>query len=253
MNGRMIVKKGFIITVMLLISLFCRGQAKQVQQENQVWTQYSLWGRFSERWSIYFDVVDRFNDFFKSQNTIFLRPGLIFDLSDHSSIYAGYCYAVYFPDGNSPDNLAEHRPWQQFLMNNAIGNFSFQHRYRLEERFNEEPHNGSGHTHYIFTWRLRYKLNVQYAIINWKNKERSLSLQITDELFTSFGKHVTENYFNQNRFFAGFSFQFKKGLSTSFGVTEIFRSTNTTGHFINISAPTININHKLNFRKDNGK
>jgi hypothetical protein len=246
------IKKIFLILV-TIISVPCFGQTKQVSPENQFWTQYSFWGRLSSKWSIYFDGVDRFNNFFKSENTIFLRPAIVYDLSSHVSVYGGYCYAISFPDENSPVNLGEHRPWQQLMINNKVGKFSFQHRYRLEERFNQVYKNNSIEDNYLFTWRFRYKLNIQYPIWKAKDEKKSLSILVSDEIITSFGKNVVVSYFNQNRLFIGFSFHINKSLSTSFGYTNIFRSTNTVGHYISIDAPTININQKLDFRKDKVK
>jgi hypothetical protein len=60
------------------------------------------------------------------------------------------------------------------------------------------------------------------------------------------------NYFNQNRLFVGVVYQFSKNFNTSLGYTNIFRGTNSVGHFMNTHAPTINISQKLDFRKKKG-
>jgi hypothetical protein len=244
------MKRNLILGILLVfISFKGFSQNKEVSSQSQFWTQYSFLGRVSTKWSLYFDFVDRFNDFFKSENTIFIRPGIAYDLSENASLYLGYCYAISYPTSNVPVNLGEHRPWQQLLLNNKIGKFSFQHRYRLEERFNQEYKDEHIEDGYIFTWRFRYKLNIQYPIWKANDDKKSLSLLVSNEIITSFGKNVVVSYFNQNRVFLGLTFQLSKGLSTSFGYTNIFRSTNTTGHYININAPTININQKLDLRK----
>jgi hypothetical protein len=224
------------------------SQIKDVEHHNQFWNQYTFLGRVSDRWSLYFDYVDRFNQFYKSQNTIFFRPAIAFDLSESAGVYAGYCYAETFPDEHTPVKLKEHRPWQQLLIHNKLGKFSFQHRYRLEERFNE-VYKGTVLPGYVFTFRFRYKLNVQYPIWKIKDGVTSLSVLFTDELITSFGKNVEVSYFNQNRAFLGLSLQMSKSLSASVGYTNIFRSTTTPLHYLDIDAPTININQKIDLRK----
>jgi hypothetical protein len=239
-----------ILVVGLIFSSFSVSycQSKEIEQQQQFWMQYTFLGKISNRWSLYFDYVDRANDLFRSQNTIFFRPGVAFDLNADASVYAGYCYAVTFEDERTPVKLIEHRPWQQLLINNKLGKFSIQHRYRLEERFNQTYKDGQIVPGYTFSFRFRYKLNVQYPILKISDKH-SLSVLFTDELITSFGKNVGLNYFNQNRAFIGVSIPLSHSLSTSFGYTNIFRSTSTPMHYLDINAPTINVNHKIDFRK----
>jgi hypothetical protein len=230
---------------------FSQNLVKQVNSENQIWTQYSFLGSISEKWSLYFDGVDRFNDFFKSENTIFLRPAIAYNLTKNSSVYAGYCYALSYPTSTINIIVPEHRPWQQLLINQTIGNFSLQHRYRLEERFSEETTPDQLLHKYTFTWRFRYKLNIQYPLWTIQKDRKILSFLFSDEIMVSFGKNVVVSYFNQNRLFGGIAYRFNKNLSVSAGVTNIFRSTSVPGNYININAPTINVNHKIDFRRIN--
>jgi hypothetical protein len=245
-------KKAGLLIFLIFSCLQGFSQNKTVSADLQLWTQYSFLGRFSPKWSLYFDYVDRTNDILQSQNAIFLRPGLAYDLTENTSMYAGYCYSLAFEDDHTPEKLTEHRLWQQLLYNTKSGKLSFQHRYRLEERFNEVYKDSAVADEYSYTWRMRYKLNLQYPVWKSKDENRSLSILLTDEIITSFGRHVILSYFNQNRLFLGLSLQFSKKLSASFGYTDIFRSTGTAGHYVNINAPTINLNQKLDFRKQKG-
>jgi hypothetical protein len=91
---------------------------------------------------------------------------------------------------------------------------------------------------------------MQYPIWKSKVEDKSVQLQVSNELFTSFGKNVVLSYFNQNRVFVGILLTVHKNWNAAFGYTEIFRSTSEAGHYIKIHAPTININHKLDFSKN---
>jgi hypothetical protein len=241
--------KRIFFALSLLWSTVSYSQTKEVEQQQQYWSQYTFLGRVSTRWSLYIDFVDRVNHKFESQNTIFVRPAIAFDLNESASVYAGYCYAISYPDEHTPITLKEHRPWQQLLLNSKLGKFSIQHRYRLEERFNEVYKNGVKEHDHLFTFRFRYKLNVQYPVAKI-GAAKSLGILFTDELITSFGKHVDVSYFNQNRAFIGMAMQFNKSLSASLGYTNIFRSTSTPLHYLDIGAPTLNINQKVDFRKN---
>ena len=237
--------------LLFIVSISSSGfsQDKNVAQQTQTWSQYTFMGRISQKWSLYFDFVDRFNKIVKSENTIFYRPAIVYDLAENVSVYLGYCYASYYKSPTVPLILREQRPWQQLLINNKVGRISLQHRYRLEERFNQEYRDGHKESAYTFTWRFRYKLNVQYPVWRKSERDQAIGILLSDELITSFGKNVVVSYFNQNRLFLGVYFQLNKNFSASFGYTNIFRSTDIVGNYININAPTLNINQKMNFRK----
>jgi len=165
-------------------------------------------------------------------------------------MYIGYCVVRYYPDEHTPAGLWEQRPWQQILIHDQLGKFSLQHRFRMEERFNQVYQNDHVKGSYLFTWRFRYKLSIKYPIWKSRKDEKSLQVLLSDELFTSFGKNVVLSYFNQNRMFLGLVLSLRNNWNASLGYTEIVRSTSDAGLYVKVHAPTITINHKLDFRKN---
>jgi hypothetical protein len=248
-------KAGILIQVLFIFISnpgFSQAPIKQVNREEQLWTQYTFLGSFSKKWSLYFDGVDRFNDFFKSENTLFLRPAIVYKMNENTSVYTGYCYVITYPDANIHVKVPEHRPWQQVLIKHSAGRLALSHRYRLEERFIEKSTNEELLHQYTFTWRFRYKLDLQYPVWTIEKGAKILRLHISNEIITSFGKNVVVSYFNQNRLFGGLNYQVNKNLNISAGFTNIFRSSSTPGGYVNINAPTININQKIDFRGAKG-
>lgn len=244
------MKRGLILSFLLLLAFAGFSQKKEVEHQTQFWTQYNFLGRFSSRWSAYINLVGRFNNIFSSWNSVFIRPAVVYDISPAVSVYAGYSYIVYYPGDDADVKLWEKRPWQQVLVAGKLGKLSLQHRYRLEERFNAVYENGQVGRRNKFTWRFRYKLSLRYPVLKNKEDKQILSVLLSNELITSFGKNVTVSYFNQNRLFFGISVQTYKGLRASLGYTNIFKSAGKAGCYESINAPTINISHHLDFRKN---
>ncbi|WP_417444349.1 DUF2490 domain-containing protein [Joostella sp.] len=133
----------------------------------------------------YFEFVDKFNQ-------TLLRTGINYHFSKKSSVTAGYAYIDTAPYNRVNDLLksTENRIYEQFILRNNLGKFSFRHRYRLEQRWISS----SGSTS-LFN-RFRYNLQVTYPIADkWK-------LIVFDEIMINFEPDL----FNQNRFFAGFAY-----------------------------------------------
>ena len=53
-------------------------------------------------------------------------------------------------------------------------------------------------------------------------KPGSLSFILNDEVHINFGKQVVNNYFNQNRFFAGLKLQTGGSTNVQFGYLNVF-------------------------------
>jgi hypothetical protein len=116
-----------------------------------------------------------------------VRPALGFDLSRHTSVYAGYAWIGTGTDG---EGLAhEHRLWQQLLWTWARAPASLALRPRLEQRFSPDVQ-GVGLRVRLFA-RGQLDLREPFALVLW------------EEAFIGLGDVFLPAGFDQNRLFVG--------------------------------------------------
>jgi hypothetical protein len=78
---------------------------------------------------------------------------------------------------------------------------------RLEEKFKHKILNNDALADgYQFNWKLRYNFLFNVPLNRKAFAPGTLSFVLNDELHVNFGSEIVYNYFDQNRFFAGFSF-----------------------------------------------
>lgn len=186
------IKTGRIpgLLLLLFVLLSARAQAQENGEEQLgAWYMYFGTNRVAERWSIHTEAQFRFYDLGSNFNQLLLRTGANYHISDGAIATLGYGYIwtdPTFEDGPAlPDKISEHRIFQQFILKNKVGDFAFEHRYRLEQRFLD--FDGPTDTQH----RARYRLQVTYPLgdtffINWY-----------DEVFLN----LQGNVFGQNRLY----------------------------------------------------
>lgn len=96
---------------------------------------------------------------------------------------------------------------------------NYANRYSIEYRIRDLQNNGN----YQPNWRVRYQLRFEKTLKGVLSNDKPLSFSIGDEIFIQFGKAVrgNPNVFDQNRIFAGFSY-------------EIFHNIKMTVNYLNI-------------------
>lgn len=99
----------------------------------------------------------------------------------------GGIYDTYAEGGNfvTPKNKDEVRIWPQLSLQNKMGSFKFEHRYRTEFRF----------TSVGYLFRTRYKASLYAPLVKASPKDHLLTLLIGNELFFS----NRAPYFERNR------------------------------------------------------
>ena len=147
------------------------------------------------RW--WFDGHLRFADDAGGYYQSIIRPGLGYQLSDTTTLWAGYAWINESPVTGNP-NFDENRVWQQLTWSQDLCRSSVSTRSRLEQRFVET---GSD-----VGWRFRQFAKIDRPI----GFESRLSAVVWDEVFfdlnsTDWGQH---GGFSQNRVFAGLGWKF---------------------------------------------
>jgi len=147
-------------------------------------------------------------NFLGDTEQLLLRTGLGYNLTENNNnIHLGYGFIYsepYLASSDQKTSTVEHRIYQQFITRQSFGRFNLQHRYRFEQRFIEDQ----------FKLRLRYFLSLNVALNQPQLQDNTLYFSCYNELFA----HTVKNYFDRNRFYAGFGYRFSKKLRAEIGV-----------------------------------
>jgi hypothetical protein len=76
-----------------------------------------------------------------------------------------------------------------------------------------------------------------------------LAFVLNDELHINFGKEITYNYFDQNRFFVGLSYQTGKMSNIQFGYMNVFQQLAAGNKYKVINAARIYYFQNFDLRK----
>ncbi|WP_127128796.1 DUF2490 domain-containing protein [Pseudoflavitalea rhizosphaerae] len=216
------------ITTLLVMALTTslNAQTKNKISDNQVWLAYMNQTRLSNKWGFWAEAQLRTKeDFFSNFSTGIARVGLTYYVNDNTKITAGYGYVHHFSTGgNQRIDVPEHRPWQQIQWHTKYGgNLRVMQYARLEQRYRrklESPDKLADGYH--FNWRARYSFLLQGPIGAKPYEPGTFSWILNDEIHINFGEQIVNNYFDQNRFFAGFAFHTTKSDQVQFGYLNQF-------------------------------
>lgn len=244
------LKKNYLVLILLLGTLCSKAQVKTIVPAQQVWTGYFNQTRFSDRWGAWLDVQLRTrDDFFEGISTLIVRPGITYYLGDNTKLSAGYAYILSRPPGSQQIDQPENRPWQQIQWHTKYSKLRTMQLLRLEERFRRRLLNdstlGKGND---FNWRLRYNFLVQLPLTKKGTGRGGFSLIANDEIHVNFGKEIIHNYFDQNRFFLGFAYHVNSSDNIQFGYTNIFQQLASPGRYRSINGARVFYFHNLDLR-----
>lgn len=228
---------------------FSFSQSKQTIPAQQVWVGYFNQTRFSNKWGIWVDGSLRTKEhFFTGLYQGVIRIGLTYYVNDLTRITAGYAFMNHFPgDNHKKISQPEHRFWQQIQWQSRNGKIRTNQRFRFEQRYRHKVLNDSTLANgYAFNYRLRYQYQVQIPLKRISDK---FFIVGSDEICVNFGKEIVYNYFDQNRFFAGFGYQVGSADLIQVGYMNLFQQLSAGNNYRVIHAGRIFYFHNLDLRK----
>jgi hypothetical protein len=243
------VRRTIILTVLLATQgLVVFGQ-KQVEERNQTWFAYFNQTRFTEKSGLWVDLHYRLNDdFIKEKAIVISRVGYTYFLSDQVRLTAGYGFVRHFSHVPTNPDISEHRPWQQIQWLEKKKWFSMSQYLRVEQRYRPTVVNGEATSNYNFNWRFRYNFAITLPLKGNSVEANEPFLFLNDEVHINAGKRIGINYFDQNRFFAGFGYQFTAKLNAQLGYLYVFQQQPTPNQFVHINAIRLFVFHNLDLR-----
>lgn len=219
-------KRIFFLSFTVIFSGLACAQSKQTEKLEQTWLGYFNQTRFSKHWGAWADIhlrtkEDLIQDF--SQGII--RVGLTYYLGKETKLTAGYAFINHFPADNHKNiSQPEHRSWHQLQWHTKSSRVKLMQWFRLEERWRRKILNDDALADgYLFNFRGRYNILAQFALGKKPFQPGQLALVLSNEVFVNFGKQVVNNYFDQNRFFAGFHLYMNRHDQLQFGYKNLFQ------------------------------
>ncbi|WP_207632484.1 DUF2490 domain-containing protein [Foetidibacter luteolus] len=96
---------------------------------------------------------------------------------------------------------------------------NYSNRYSVEYRTRDLSNKGI----YQPNWRIRYQAKLEKPVLNLLSKTKPVSFILGDEVFIQFGKAVkaNANIFDQNRIYAGVSYEVIKNIKTTVSYLNI--------------------------------
>jgi Protein of unknown function (DUF2490) len=260
-------KETKILGVLVMVFLLALISHQNYAQEKNIDTQAVSWWcyfgthRLTDKWSIWTELQLRRADFTRDWQQVLPRIGLNYHLNNNVILTAGYGYIWTYPYGEQPIPLEEpryeHRPWQQVTLLNESGKVSFQHRFRLEQRFLQNWSDLDQTTNlrrieegFELQNRMRYRFLLTVPLTFDVSGMQKIFVTGYNEIFVNFGDNIGFNLFDQNRLGATLGYQITKAFSIQTGyMNQVIQKAN--GRDVeNNHALTLFVSYNLDFRNN---
>ncbi len=227
---------------------------KTITEDEQTWFGIFNQTRFTDKWGMWADTHFRLkDDFVKEPSQFLIRVGPTYYVNDDVRLTAAYSFVNTFPDETHKNiSQPEHRPFQQIQWYTRYGKTRLMQWVRLEERFRRKIKNDDEWADgYNFNWRARYNFAFFVPLSKKGLAPHTLQFLVNNELMVNFGKNIVYNYFDQNRLFGGFVYQFTKESNIQFGYMNIFQQQAAGNRYKSIHTIRLFYFHNLDFRPTN--
>ncbi|HTE33058.1 MAG TPA: DUF2490 domain-containing protein [Chryseolinea sp.] len=240
----------------IVVLIFCIGfintimaQTKSFDEREQTWFGYFNQTRFTKRSGVWLDLHLRLtNNFVEQKNLSIIRAGYTYYLSDQVRLTAGYAYVTQYGLAEGEPDLPEHRPWQQIQWSEKKKGFNLMQWFRVEQRFRTKAVDNMATDEYNFNWRFRYNIAFTIPLRGHEVKPKTPFLFLNNEIHINAGKNIVYNYFDQNRLFAGFGYQFTSHINAQLGYMYVFQQLPAGNAYANIHAIRLFVFHNIDLR-----
>mgnify|MGYP001276650714 CR=1 FL=1 len=210
-----------VFKVAILAFLLFAGTAAPALAQKEIVTQHNGWymffgnHRLNAHWGLHTEFQWRRSEWITQNQQLLIRVGADYHLDENNSLTAGYAWVKTFPYGEQPINepFIEHRIWEQWLTNHRSGRLYVNHRYRLEQRFLEQP----ATSEFVFRQRARYRLLLTLPLEQRDFTDNSFFLATYAEVFLGFGKGIGRNVMDQSRLYLALGYRFNPRVNLQLG------------------------------------
>lgn len=233
--------KLFFGLVLFVLAVRSQEAAPRYRSINSVWLGYLNTTTIDEKWNVNTDIQYRTKEWLEKPSQFLVRSGLGYKLNDKVRITLGAAHFRFYL--TSITTNGEWRPWQELLINDAVGKTKIAHRFLAEQRFNQKVVANKPTNDHSFNWRFRYRLEATRHLIKYGSK--GISLIIGNEILINAGNSIRYNYFDQDRLYAGFNFDQNKHLTYQIEFMYIWQQQSNGITLDKVSIVRFNIFHRI--------
>lgn len=217
------LKQYFIIifSLILINDSVAQNASPVIVKDNMLWLGYFSMIKFNERWSLNSDAQFRTRNEVKNYSQALLRTGLSYKLNEKVDVTLGLAHFRFFITNDK--TRGEWRPWQELKLNDKFGNYKLSHRFRVEQRFNENVKNAEATNEYQFNFRFRYRLDLRYPLLKENEVGNNIYVLVGNEIMINAGNNIIYNYFDQDRLYAGINYEINKKISLQLQYMHIWQ------------------------------
>ncbi|MET0634413.1 MAG: DUF2490 domain-containing protein [Chitinophagaceae bacterium] len=200
--------------IVLLFSIEANAQKSHLGSWNVINTRLTL----APHWEVFNELQLRSQSMYHDHFYYEVKGGVSYYFNKNFAVLIGTGRYITYSDPGSftkPITGNEIRLWQQVTMNNYLTRVKFEHRYRVEQRWFKTGYRN----------RFRYRINTALPVGKKKIESKTFYLAAFNEIFLT----NKAPYFERNRLFAGFGYQFNSNLSLQPGYVYQFDYRNGTG------------------------
>lgn len=254
--------KIYFLALVCLCSSISYSQNNRLNHRNTVgWYNYFGTIKMSKKFDIHTEYQWRRNDVVTEWQQSLLRVGLNYNLNPRVLLRVGYAWIETFPYGEVSINalgrdFTEHRTFQMVQLSQKEGKIDISHRFMLEQRFvgRYSSESESKEDEFPLLHRMRYMFRMQIPLKANVKKDNFPYLALYDEIFIGFGRNVTANIFDQNRFgiLVGYRFNQRVRIETGYlnQIIQFGRQIDNRNIFQYNNGLITNINLNLNILKN---
>jgi hypothetical protein len=217
------LKQYFIIifSLILINDSVAQNASPVVVKDNMLWLGYFSMIKFNERWSLNSDAQFRTRNEVKNYSQALLRTGLSYKLNEKVDVTLGLAHFRFFITNDK--TRGEWRPWQELKLNDKFGNCKLSHRFRVEQRFNENVKNAEATNEYQLNFRFRYRLNLRYPLLKENEAGNNIYVLVGNEIMINAGNNIIYNYFDQDRLYVGINYEINKKIALQLQYMHIWQ------------------------------
>lgn len=240
------LRLAFVLIILSIVPSFAQSTKPTLPRAGGYWMGYFGDNKLSNRFGIHSELQLRSLFHPENMESVLARAGLNYYATSNVMLSGGYAYIYVGPgsEGVLGAKTSEHRIWQQLFLKQRAGFLSFDHRYRLEQRF---VHNTTLNTN-TTSHRLRYRFQTVFNLDALRCGIDQWFVVANSEVFLNLKKDPSR-IFDRNRLFVGLGYHINPRMNIQCGYLNQYAQTAGSTTPVKDHVFMLNFFATLDFRK----